>query len=162
MGKEDFFDLFRKKAEELEQEPSPQAWSRIERRIQSTRPSVRRATVRRLPRPMGIAAGLALLMGLSVVFLWLADAETQQADVLAMQEMPLEIEELVINTADDEVTEVVELAQAHPQPKPVKPIVEGQASQRLVAKNEAPLRPIQISPSRSDSTAGEAEQRTGR
>lgn len=161
MGKEDFFDLFKKKAEELEQEPSPQAWSRIERRIQSTRPSIRRTPVRRLPRPMGIAAGLALLMGLSVVFLWLADAESQQP-TLAMEELQIEVEELVLNTTDDEVTGVVELAQANPLPKPVKPIIEGEPSQRLVAKNEAVMQPIQISPSRSDSTYGEPEQRTGR
>lgn len=162
MGKEEFFDQFRKKAEELEQEPSPQAWSRIERRIQSNRPSIRRTPVRRLPRPMGIAAGLALLMGLSVVFLWLADAEQHQVEALAMQELPLEVEELVINTTDDEVAEVVEIAQANPQPKPVKPIIEGEPTQRLVAKNELSPNPIQITPSPSDSTFGEAEQRTGR
>jgi len=162
MAKKDIFDIFREKAAELEQEPTPQAWSRIERRIQSARPTVRRTPMRRLPRPLGIAAGLALLMGLSVVFLWLADAEQRQAVALAQHEGPLEVEELVIASADDEVVEVVEIAQAHPLPKSAKPIIEGQATQRLVAKNESRAPRMQVTPSPSDSTFGESEQRTGR
>lgn len=161
MAKKDIFDLFREKASELEQEPTPQAWARIERRIQSNRPTVRRAQVRRLPSPIGIAAGLALLMGLSVVFMWLAEAE-QQPDVLAQADVALEIEELVLTSAEDEVVELVEIATANPQPRPVKPIIEGNANQRLVAKNDAVLTPIEITPSRIDTADGEREERTGR
>ncbi|MEL7250066.1 MAG: hypothetical protein AAFO03_16675 [Bacteroidota bacterium] len=163
MAKKDIFDLFREKASELEQEPTPQAWSRIERRLQANRPSIRRTPVRRLPSPMGIAAGLALLMGLSVVFMWLAEAE-QQTPVLAQEQLQFEVEELVLKTAkDDEVAALVEIAQANPLPKPVKPIVEGNANQRLVAKTEHAAQPIEITPSRIDTnTNDQAEERAGR
>lgn len=161
MAKKDIFDLFREKASELEQEPTPQAWARIERRIQTNRPTVRRAQVRRLPTPMGIAASLALLIGLSVVFMWLAEAE-KQTQVLAQEVLPLEVEELELTPVEDEVVELVEIATANPQPKPVKPIIEGNANQRLVAKNEATLAPIEVSPTRIDTTTGEREERTGR
>lgn len=162
MAKKDLFDLFREKATELEQEPTPQAWSRIERRIQSGRPTVRRTQVRRLPSPLGIAAGLALVMGLSVVFLWLAETEKNQQAILAQSDRPLQVEELVLNTIDDEVREVVDIAQANPLPVPNKPIVEGKSTQRLIAKNEANIAPIPVTPATLDSTFEETEQRTGR
>lgn len=162
MAKKDIFDLFREKSSELEQEPTPQAWNRIERRIQANRPKVRRARVRRLPSAFGIAAGLALVMGLSVVFIWLAEADQNQQQFLAQNEGPLQVEELVLSPVDDEVKEVVEIARANPQPTLSKPIVEGKSSQRLIAKNEANIAPIPMSPTRSDSTLGEMEERTGR
>ncbi len=162
MAKKDIFDLFREKASDLEQEPTPQAWSRIERRIQSSRPSVRRTPVRRLPTPMGIAAGLALLMGLSVVFLWLAEAE-KTTPTYAQEKLKLEVEELILTPVKDNVAAIVEIAKANPLPKPVKPIVEGNANQRLIAKNELAPTPLEITPSRSDSsTTNEVQERTGR
>lgn len=159
MAKKDIFDLFKEKSEQLEQEPSPQAWARIERRIPASRPAVKRARVRQMPQPLSIAAGLALLLGLSVVFMWLSDQGTPSA--LAQQNVQYELEELSL-VVDDESINMVEKAQTHFPTSPSKPIVEGRASQRLVAKND--LRRESPTPpgTPTDTTVNEREQRTGR
>lgn len=160
MAKKDIFDLFREKSEVLEQVPSSQAWARIESRIAAKRPRVERsARIRTIPRPLGIAAALALLLGLSVVFMWLS--EQGQTGVLAQQQMPLELEELQI-IVDDRSTSGVENAPSHIDITPAKPIVEGTASQKLVAKKES-FREGGPSPaSRPDSIENENRQRTSR
>ncbi len=160
MAKKDIFDLFREKSDDLEQMPSSQAWARIESKIAAKRPNVSRpARVRQLPRVLGIAAGLALLLGLSVVFMWLS--EQDQTGVLAHQQMPLELEELQI-IVDDRSTNAVEKAPAHLDITPVKPIVEGTASQKLVAKKENSGEGGSSPVSRPDSIENENRQRTGR
>jgi hypothetical protein len=160
MAKKDIFDLFREKSEELEQMPSPQAWARIESRMAAKRPSVSRPSrVRQLPRPLGIAAALALLLGLSVVFMWLS--EQGQTGVLAHQQIPLELEELQI-IVDDQSTSGVENAPSHLDITPAKPIVEGTASQKLVAKKES-FREGGANPAtRTDSIENENPRRTSR
>lgn len=160
MAKKDIFDLFREKSDELEQLPSSQAWARIEGRIASKRPTGRPPRrVRQLPRPLGIAAGLALLLGLSVVFMWLSDQN--QAGVLAHQQMPLELEELQI-IIDDQSSSAIEKAPSHLDITPAKPIVEGTSNQRLVAKKES-FRDGGSSPvPHPDSTENENNRRTGR
>ena len=58
--KRDIFDLFRDNADKLESPPSPQAWQRLERRLNQKRPSQRRTL-----RSLGwgrIAAALAFLL----------------------------------------------------------------------------------------------------
>lgn len=160
MAKKDIFDLFREKSDELEQLPSSQAWARIESRIAAKRPGVvRTARVRKLPQPLGIAAALALLLGLSVVFMWLS--EQGQTGVLAHQQMPLELEELQI-IVEDKTSNTIESAPSHLDITPVKPIEEGNASQKLVAKKEA-FQEGGFSPrSRPDSVENEHTQRNGR
>ena len=160
MAKKDIFDLFREKSDELEQIPSAEAWARIESRMAAKRPgTVRSARVRKLPHPLGIAAALALLLGLSVVFMWLS--EQGQTGVLAHQQMPLELEELQI-IVEDKTSNTLENAPSHLDITPAKPIEEGNASQKLVAKKES-FREGGSSPvSRPDSVENENRQRTGR
>lgn len=160
MAKKDIFDLFREKSDELEQLPSPEAWARIEGRIASKRPTVAHPRgVRQLARPLSIAAGLALLLGLSVVFMWLS--EQGQPSVLAHQQMPLELEELQI-IVDDQLSSTIEKTPSHLDITPAKPIVEGTANQKLVAKKES-FRNGGSSPvPRPDSTESENDRRTGR
>lgn len=135
MAKKDIFDLFREKSDELEQKPSAQAWARIESKMAAKRPSMVRPTrVRKLPQPLGIAAALALLLGLSVVFMWLSEQNHQ--GVLAHQQLPLELEELQI-IVDDQSSSAVEKTPAHLDIIPTKPIIEGNSSQKLVAKQES-------------------------
>ena len=161
MAKKDIFDLFREKSDELEQIPSSQAWARIEGRIAAKRPRIERsASVRKLPHPLGIAAALALLLGLSVVFMWLS--EQGQTGVLAHQQMPLEMEELQI-IVEDSSSSAIEKAPTHLDiTTPTKPIVEGNASQKLVAKKEAFQDGGSSPVSRPDSVDNENRQRTGR
>jgi hypothetical protein len=157
MAKKDVFDLFKEQSEKLECPPTPQAWGRIERRIQSSRPVAQRSRMRSLPRPLGIAAGLALLLGLSVVFMWLTEQKvagplaqsTESSFVL--EERPLALEESAVSD--------VELLHTHVKITPQKPIVEGTSTQRLVAKNEVPQERNQTRPSPSVDTT---ERRTGK
>jgi hypothetical protein len=159
MAKKDVFDLFREKSEELEQTPSSQAWARIESKMAAKRPSVgRSARIRKMPQPLGIAAALALLLGLSVVFMWLSDQGP--TGVLAHQQMPLEMEELQI-IVDDRASSTIENAPSHLDMTPDNPIIEGNASQKLVTKKES-FRDGGSSPvSRPDSIENE-NRRTGR
>lgn len=160
MAKKDIFDLLKEQSEQLEQSPTPQAWARIERKIASQRPVVKRARVRQLPQPLSIAAGLALLLGLSVVFMWLSDQS--QTNALAQQGVHFELEELSL-TIDDQNIKVVEKVHIHTIATPSKPIVEGRATQRLVAKNEVRTEaPTYREGTSSDTTGNEREQRTGR
>ena len=161
MAKKDIFDLFREKSDELEQLPSSQAWARIESRMATKRPSVARtARIRKMPQPLGIAAALALLLGLSVVFMWLS--EQGQTSVLAHQQMPLEMEELQI-IVEDPSSSAIEKAPTHLDiTTPTKPIVEGNASQKLVAKKEAFQDGGSSPVSQPDSVENENRQRTGR
>ena len=63
--RKDIFDLFRERAAQIEETPSPQAWNRLERRLNSRRPSVRREARRvSLHRSLGMVASLALVLGL--------------------------------------------------------------------------------------------------
>lgn len=160
MAKKDIFDLFREKSAELEQTPSSQAWARIESRMAAKRPSAgRSARVRKMPQPLGIAAALALLLGLSVVFMWLS--EQGQSGVLAHQQMPLEMEELQL-IVDDPSSSAVEKAPTHLDiTTPAKPIVEGNASQKLVAKQES-FRDGGPSPVSSPDSIENENRRTGR
>jgi len=161
MSDKEFFDRFRQDAATIEQTPTPPTWSRIERRIQPQRPATRWAASRQLPRPLAIAAALALVLGLTVVFLWLSDQ--QNGTGLAQTRGPLKMEELTIEPiAASTTTPARTIAVAQKLLTPAKPINEGNASQRLVAKNEVRTDGQKTTTPRTDSTRQEREDRTGK
>lgn len=164
MSNQDIFDQFREQADQLRETPSADTWSRIEHRLQADRPKIERTRVRHIrrqaPAPLSIAAGIALLIGLSVVFLWTSEQSATPAAIVA-QATPLEWEELILTPTETSPTEVVEIAATLDRPAITKPIEEGRASQRLVAKNEVRSNG-EINHSQQDSARRKQEERMGR
>ncbi|MEL7222750.1 MAG: hypothetical protein AAGJ93_15620 [Bacteroidota bacterium] len=161
MSNKDIFEQIKSEAQNIRETPSPEAWSRIEQRLQADRPSIERGRVRTLKQgfqPMSIAAGLALLLGLSVVFMWMTDQQ-QTSDPIA-QASTLEWEELALTPTATQSTEPIAIAANNPQPIARKPIAEGSPNQKLIAKHD--VRPSgTIYNSQADS-ARNAERRMSR
>jgi hypothetical protein len=137
MSKLDIFDHFKEEADKIREMPSPEAWSRIEQRLQASRPSIQRARIKTMgPRlhPMSLAAGIALILGFAVIFMWMSDQQHALAPIA--QTDTLEWEELSLTPTSSNATEVIAIATSHPQPLVVNPIDEGTSNQRLVAKKE--------------------------
>lgn len=129
----DIFDLFRENQDKLNQKPSPKTWSRIERRIQSPQPIAnKRRPIRRMRPPMGIAAALALIIGLMVAFLWVLGNEKERKQRIFAQMHPsFEIEELTIETSENAI-KAIKITAKTQQLKPLKPINEGRIDQKLM------------------------------
>jgi hypothetical protein len=133
--RKDIFDLFRESAAQLEESPSPQAWNRLERRLNSRRPSVRRSARRvSMYRSLGMVAGLALVLGMVAGLTWLTSQRTTQ--VMAHQALPLEVEDLALPTTEATDFQVAEIVQRHPAVQPQRPIPEGLPQQKLIVKGE--------------------------
>ncbi len=93
MGKKDIFDLFRDNEHRLHEAPSPQNWGRLEKRLEARRAAQVRQRYVYFRQPLGMVAGLALVMGLAVVFLWLANSSSPNTQV-AILGHPVNLEEL--------------------------------------------------------------------
>ncbi|MEZ4988217.1 MAG: hypothetical protein R2795_24845 [Saprospiraceae bacterium] len=137
MAQKDIFDLFRESADALNTPPSAPTWGRIERRLQGKRPSVRRASVHRLPPMAAVAAAFALLIGAVVVFSWVGNRPTATQNSMAVS-TPIVVEDLAITLGGTDAMAIAEIAISHPQPAPTKPIQEGKAGQKLMARSEQP------------------------
>lgn len=130
----DIFDLFKDNEHKLNQEPSPKAWSRIERRIQGPKPIARRRKMHTSSSFLSIAASLALVIGLiSVISIMVGNKKQERA--IAMNYEPFVIEALDVSTADVEIEKHTRQTQQQDL-KPLKPINEGRAEQKLVAKSQ--------------------------
>ncbi|MCB0638391.1 MAG: hypothetical protein KDC54_17295, partial [Lewinella sp.] len=133
--RKDIFDLFRERAAQIEETPSPQAWNRLERRLNSRRPSVRREARRvSLHRSLGMVASLALVLGLIAGLVWLA--ERRPAAAFAQQGTPTVIEDLALHTSDAADFPVPEIVQRDPDIQASNPITEGRPQQKLIVKGE--------------------------
>jgi hypothetical protein len=157
-------ELFRQNAHKLEQMPDETSWQRIQDGLAKKSPtsSSPGSTVRKLRLlPLRIAAGLALLIGLSALFLWaLNEQDRHYQQAVANSKRPLQIEELPLAEETLPSPIVQKSVEGTYQP-PQKVIEEGRAEQKLIARvtTPAPVR-IPVSPSTSDSA--ETLNRTGR
>lgn len=149
----DIFDLFKENQDKLNQKPSPKTWSRIERRIQAPQPiGNKRRRIRRVLPPMGIAAALALVIGLMVAFSWIFGKE-KEPRVYAQVQPSFEIEDLSIEMTGN-AAEAIKVTAKNQQLKPLKPINEGRIDQKLVVSTSKSTRK-QSSPSSSLDSIGE-------
>lgn len=151
----DIFDLFRKNQDKLNQKPSPKAWSRVERRIQTPLPIGKKRSIRRMRLPMGVAAALLLMIGLMVTFLWMFGKEKEQR---IYAQISFEIEELSLDL-EDQATNVIKITVKNQQLKPLKPINEGRIDQKLLVSTSKVSRQLPAPNSSIDSIR---EEQTGR
>ncbi|MEM1215431.1 MAG: hypothetical protein AAGJ82_07095 [Bacteroidota bacterium] len=161
-NKDQFFEQFRQQAEQLRQSPRPEAWQRIEQRMQPKRSQLRsvRSRLGVSPRVFSMAASLALLIGLSTILFWLGKTDSASPGPLAAAQTVTEWEELPsLESTADTPREVVQIAVRYPRPKVAQPIVEGRPDQRLVARNATTPRRV---PTDSDSTQQRKEGRMSR
>ena len=160
-NQDNFFNEFREQANQLREQPSTDAWRRIEQRMQKPSTKLRVESRRRaIPRLMGMAASLALLIGLSAMLFWLGKMDSQKPAPMA-QAMPVTEWEELPATLTDGPKEVVQIAVKHPRPNVANPIVEGRPEQRLVARQEV-AQPQRPQPSQTDSMPKERTERMGR
>lgn len=164
MENKDLFDLFRDNEHKLAQQPSDQAWSRIQQRLQAApaaepRPSAHRLHVRHLVRVVVVAASIALVLGLAVSYLWVTDTS---ADTLAeLQGNVVPLEELTLLPAPASVPATALAVAPAAKQRPARPIREGVAGQRLIVKTEAAPPPAAPNPT-YDTARQERPQRVGR
>lgn len=132
----DIFDLFRESKHKLDEAPSPQAWRRLEKRL-DTRRVHRGGSIIRI---MSMAAGVLLLIG---VFSLLPALEqnSPEEEVLALNNPPSEMEDLVVDPAesDQNIIKVVEFSRQY-QDRMVQPIEEGSSAKKLVPSNQLDTR----------------------
>lgn len=132
---QDIFDLFRNNQDKLNEAPSPQAWNRLERRLNSRRPSVRRHAKRvSLHRPLGMVAGLALLLTLVAGLIWLSNR--RPAEYMAQNYAPVKLEHLAMNAEEAVDFQVADIVRRHPV-QPARTVAEGLPRRKLVVKGEA-------------------------
>jgi hypothetical protein len=138
--RKDIIDLFRDSDAKLTEAPSPQAWTRLERRLNSRRPSVRRHARRvSLHRSLGMVAGLALVMGVIAGLVWLA--ERPGAVILAQQNQPIGLEDLAFQSTPEADFQVADIVLRHPV-QSTNTITEGRPQQKLIVKGASPASPI--------------------
>lgn len=128
----DIFDLFRESKHKLDEAPSPQAWRRLEKRL-DTRRATRGSSIYRI---MAMAAGVLLLIGVFSLLPAL-DQKTADTDVVALNNPPSEMEDLVVDPADADqnIIKVVEFSRQY-QDRMVQPIDEGSRAKKLVPSNQ--------------------------
>lgn len=128
----DIFDLFRESNHKLDEAPGPQAWRRLEKRLDTRRASRGNS----LYSIMAMAAGVLLLIG---VFSLLPALDKPKLDheAVAMNTPPSEMEDLVVIPADDDqnIIKVVEFSRQY-QDRMVQPIEEGSSAKRLVPSKQ--------------------------
>lgn len=128
----DLFDLFRESKHKLDEAPNPQAWRRLEKRL-DTRRATRGSSIYRI---MAMAAGVLLLIG---VFSLLPALEQNVAEdsAMAMNNPPSEMEDLVVDpNSDQEIIKVVEFSRQY-QDRMAQPIEEGSSTKKLVPSTQA-------------------------
>ncbi|WP_143473222.1 hypothetical protein [Flavilitoribacter nigricans] len=128
----DIFDLFRESKHKLDEAPNPQAWRRLEKRL-DTRRATRGGSLYRI---MAMAAGVLLLIGVFSLLPAL-DQNSPQEDVMALNHPPSEMEDLVVDPADSDqnIIKVVEFSRQY-QDRMVQPIEEGSSAKKLVPSNQ--------------------------
>lgn len=145
MGKNNIFDLFRDNQDRLNEAPSPQTWNRIEKRLEARRAAQTRRRFVYFRQPMGMVAGLALLMGLAVAFMWLANPGPGNEQIAALGQ-PTNLEDLDLNSStavpDWEIAEIAVKTPVQQQ----KTITEGSRPQQQLVVRNTP-RPANTTPS---------------
>lgn len=128
----DIFDLFRESRHKLDEAPNPQAWRRLEKRL-DTRRAKHGGSIYRI---MAMAAGVLLLIGVFSLLPAL-DQKTATTDVVALNNPPSEMEDLVVDPADTDqnIIKVVEFSRQY-QDRMVQPIEEGSSAKKLVPSNQ--------------------------
>ena len=125
----DLFDLFRERQQLLEERPSVQTWRRLERRLDLH--NRRHLTVHR--RALAMAAAVLVL----AVFLGVMGLQLGQKQWLSLKpqaENRFYVEHLNSQDADPDAIQMLEYNRQY-QTTPIL-VEEGQASQKLVVKND--------------------------
>lgn len=128
----DLFDLFRENEQKLEEMPSPQAWRRLERKLDNRRRTSRRDKGRW--QPMMMAAALLLLAVITFLFSLVLD-QNKPAYLAVNEQNPLPMEELTYTDVDQGAMRAVEFTRKY-QDRMSNPIVEGTTDQRLVPSDD--------------------------
>jgi hypothetical protein len=127
----DLYDLFRDNKHKLDEAPNPQAWRRLEKRL-DTRRATRGSSIYRI---MSMAAGVLLLLG---VFSLLPALESSDQDntVVAMDTPPSEMEDLVVDpNSTEHMIKVVEFSRQY-KDRMVQPIEEGNSGKKLIPSTQ--------------------------
>lgn len=146
----DIFDLFRESKHKLDEAPGPQAWRRLEKRLDTRRA----ARGNSLYRIMAMAAGVLLLIGVFSLLPAL-DQGNQDTNVVALNTPPSEMEDLVVDPADTDrnIIKVVEFSRQY-QDRMAQPIEEGSKAKRLIPSNQVDKMPLnKDTPPRNDTTS---------
>lgn len=155
----DIFDLFKDNEHKLNESPSPQTWDRIQNRMNTPRAIQSKRKTRHIAPPLGIAATLALILSIMVAFIWMVDKDKHQR-AIAQASYELDIQELKIDypTVNTQ-RKASQIAIQNKQSKPLKPINEGSAHQKLVAKTSAVQQPTAEPTGEMDSVRDERMSR---
>lgn len=102
--KKDIFQIFRENEHKLNQKPSPQAWRKLERRLDARRHQGRST----LYRHSAMAAGVLALVALISLIAVLVDQKTTPNYLAVNQPGPVHLEELTYTDVDMEALRVVE------------------------------------------------------
>ncbi len=128
----DLFDLFRDNQHKLNEMPSPQAWRRLERRLDSRRRFPRHD--RQRWRPLMMAAALLLLAVITFLFSLVLE-NRRPAYLAANTEAPLPMEDLTFTDVDRSMLRAVEFTRKY-QDRLSNPIEEGSPDRRLVPSDD--------------------------
>lgn len=133
----DLFDLFRESQHKLDEAPAPQAWRRLEKRLDTRRASRGSNSLYRI---MAMAAGVLLLIGVFSLLPAL-DQSSQMEEGVALNTPPSEMEDLVVDpsNSDQHIIKVVEFSRQY-KDRMVQPIEEGSSSKKLVVSNQIDTR----------------------
>lgn len=126
----DIFDLFRNSQHKLQERPSPEAWRRLERRLDQRRSRHRPA----ISRSLAIAAAILVLIALISVLSIIVDKRASNYMALnGIGEMPME--NLVFTDVDREALKVVEFTHEY-QAQVAYPVREGTFGKKLIPTDE--------------------------
>jgi hypothetical protein len=122
----DIFDLFRDSQHKLNERPSPEAWRRLERRLDNHRHRNRFA----MNRHYGMVAAVVALVLLVTIFSLFIDKGSNR--MLAINgEQPVAVEDLLYSDVDVEALKIVEFARQY-QGEVAYPVREGSQGRKLV------------------------------
>ncbi len=126
--KKDPFDLFRDNQHKLSERPSPQAWRRLERRLDAHK---NRRSGSWFSSHLGMVAAIALLV-VSITVISFLTNHKNEIQAAASEPVPAQLEELTASADQQEMLKVVEFSRRY-QDRLAKPTVnEGQKGKKLV------------------------------
>ena len=102
--KKDIFQIFQENQHKLNERPSPQAWRRLERRLDARRGQNRPSLYRHIAMAAGVFAIIALISLIAV----LVDQNNGPSYLAINQPGPIQLEELTYTDVDVEALKVVE------------------------------------------------------
>ncbi|MEN0006959.1 MAG: DUF6265 family protein [Bacteroidota bacterium] len=121
----DIFDLFRDNQHKLNERPSPEAWRRLERRLDNHRVRHRSA----FQQPFGMVAAIVVLAVLVSILAFMLDRSSSR--LLAVNGQPIPVENLIQSDVDVEALKVVEFTKQY-QEEIAYPIREGSQGRKLI------------------------------